>query len=136
MRELHKHAAVFEAAMRGEADDWEVSCNTWSSDEWKPAGGYLDVLYTCTDNWNSRRKQKTHVVNGFTVPEPLLEIPSVGEFFYLEDAVKSRFFDAQIWDVREFYKFAFSRGIAHATKEGAIANCKARLGIDPYKDES
>ena len=135
MSKLHKHAAVFEAAMRGQADEWEVYHFLWGKDNWCDAERRLDQIYKTPNEWNSRRKQKTHVVNGFTVPEPLREAPPKNSMYYIEEPADSEFCRGYEWD-SDFDARCMRRGIAHATKEGAIANCKARLGIDPYKDES
>lgn len=133
----HKHAEVFEAAARGEADEFEVSAISWNDPfDWRPAANYLDVIYNTPDIWSSRRKQKTHVVNGFTVPEPLTVKPNRGEHFFTENAGVEDFNSELTWLDIKFDNLLFRRGVAYATKEGAIANCKARLGLDPYKDES
>lgn len=133
MSEQHKHAAVFEAAMQGKADEWEVNVPKWGLD-WQCAIDHLSRLYSTPDNFLSRRKQKTHVVNGFTVPEPLREPPEKDSTYYVEEASYDDFYNIYQWN-SDFDTRCLERGIAHATKEGAIANCKARLGIDPYKDD-
>jgi hypothetical protein len=132
----HKHAAVFLAAARGEADEYEAQYRTLERHKWWSASDILNDLYECPDGWTSRRKQKTHTVNGFTVPEPLREIPQVGSMYSVEYPSNTSFFETFRWNTDSSDSRSIERGIAHATKEGAIANCKARLGIDPAKDES
>ena len=132
----HKHADVFEAAARGEADEWEVHGFGWPQDSWQAASEYpnLDSIYNKPGSWESRRKEKTHVVNGFTVPKPLRVPDADGSAYFVESLSEPELFDIPWTNVPS--PNWIKRGIVHATKEGAIANCKARLGIDPYKDES
>ena len=130
----HKHAAVFEAAAQGKVDEWEVNAIRWGSYVWDNAINYLNTLYNNPDILTSRRKQKTHIVNGFTVPEPLRDEPAIYEPFFVEQPAGKSFCIEFSWGGFDIAKNSFERGIAHATKEGAIANCKARLGIDPYKE--
>ena len=127
MSEQHKHAAVFESAMQGKADEWEVNCDKWDRYFWVSADEWLQSIYLSPDSWTSRRKQKTHVVNGFTVPEPLWEHPESGDGYHVEMATYPSFFESLRWTRDSYDVKNFERGIAHATAEGAIANCKARL---------
>lgn len=79
-----------------------------------------------------RLKQETVTINGFEVPAPLKEY--AGNRVYSE-ALESKSFCYPLEFSREnrIYRSRLHRGILHATKENAIASCKARLGIDPYK---
>ena len=78
-------------------------------------------------------KPRTHIVNGFEVPAPVKSM-SVGEqCFYPNESdpdwYESDTFDGGAWDMR-----MLNRGSCFATKEAAIANAKARCGIDPTKE--
>lgn len=76
-----------------------------------------------------RRKPQHIMVNGFKVPKPLDVMPTHGDVCH-PALDQSDFYDvanvASGW-----VKRCFERGIAHATKEAAVAHAKAMLGIDP-----
>ena len=78
-------------------------------------------------------KPRTHIVNGFDVPAPVKSM-SIGEqCFYPNESdpdwYESDTFDGGEWDMR-----VLKRNSCFATKEAAIANAKARCGIDPNKE--
>jgi hypothetical protein len=79
--------------------------------------------------WQIRRKPQHIMVNGFKVPKPFDVIPMHGDVYY-PALDQNDFYDvgnvASGWISR-----CCERGIAHATKEAAIAHAKAMLGIDP-----
>ena len=144
MSEQHKHAAVlraiadgvpiceFEARLIDFYNSWSGLQKCYAADE--VSGNEADGWITHPEKWEIRRKQKTHIVNGFTVPEPLLEIPPINTEYFVESLQNKEYYEvfSACIDYLDFR--ALQRGIAHATQEGAIANCKARLGIDHYKD--
>lgn len=80
-------------------------------------------------------KPKTHIVNGFEVPFGDAEFELHEKCFYpaldLEDIVDWHRFSDDSFD-----RLIISRGIAFKTKEAAIANAKAMLGIDPYGEDA
>lgn len=76
--------------------------------------------------------KKTHKVNGFEVPMPLKIAPEKGDRFWVEILSSEGFCAEIVWCGGSFSKMVMERGIAHSTEESAIANAKARLGIDPY----
>jgi hypothetical protein len=83
-----------------------------------------------------RRKPQTVKINGFEVPAPLKEALADGDEYFIEAPNVSEFYIIEFWgggavDAEKYDQMQLHRGIAHATKEGAIASCKARLGIDP-----
>ena len=78
-------------------------------------------------------KPKTRAINGYEVPDCLHKEPNT-EYIFLEDlAVSSLVIKIDLKHSTGFDS-TYERGILHATKEGAIASCKARLGIDPYSN--
>jgi hypothetical protein len=85
------------------------------------------------DHIQYRRKPQTVNINGFEVPAPLKETPSLRRY-YIELAHTSSFYSGETWEDTGTDRRWLKRGIAHATKEAAIASCKARLGIDPNGD--
>lgn len=83
---------------------------------------------------NFRIKPETVTINGFEVPAPLKKLPQ-GQLFYAESPHDLIYVESYRGNVSsEWEDRALSRGLIHATAENAIMSCKARLGIDPYKD--
>jgi hypothetical protein len=81
-------------------------------------------------DYQYRRKPQTVTINGFEVPAPLKE-GIKGVQYYIEQPDNHAFFNDYSWADDDFDLRCLDRSIAHTTKEGAIASCKARLGIDP-----
>jgi hypothetical protein len=98
-----------------------------------PAFVWLEL--TGHPNWQTdrgyRRKPQTVKINGFEVPAPLSEVPNNDTEYFIEEPTADQFYDYAHWSGHSVDFRFLDRGIAHATKEGAIASCKARLGIDP-----
>ena len=82
-------------------------------------------------NWHVRRKQRTHVVNGFTVPAPLDKELSSGDFYFMPSLTERYLSIRESWGGQEADKRWLERGLCFATEEAAIANAKAMLKIDP-----
>ena len=81
-----------------------------------------------------RIQSKTRIINGFEVPDCLHKEPNT-DYIFLEDlALISLAVEIDLKHTSPFDS-TYKKGILHATKEGAIANCKARLGIDPYPND-
>lgn len=81
--------------------------------------------------WSIRRKPRTHVVNGFTVPAPMDKEPEHESIYYEASPKELAFFRSDIWFGKAYEQRSFKRGLFFATKEAAIANAKAMLKIDP-----
>lgn len=77
---------------------------------------------------------KTITVNGFEVPEPMIEAPKDGQRYFLASPASSLYFISSDWNDEDFDHRYISRGLVHSTKEAAIAHSKAMLGIDPNAD--
>lgn len=78
-----------------------------------------------------RRKPRTHMVNGFEVPAPMVEAP-IGDRAYWIPAIDSRSYaSCSFWDGDSFDATRLQRGLVHATKEAAVANAKAMVGVQP-----
>lgn len=135
MSEQHKHAAVLRDIANGvNFNEFEFNFTGWLDKTFICLTNASNEVFINPKGFNIRRKQKTHVVNGFTVPEPLRDEPLRNSMYFIEEPSAVKFYSNFRWD-SDFDKRCMKRGIVHATKEGAIANCKARLGIDPYKDD-
>ena len=74
---------------------------------------------------------RTRIVNGFEVPVAESEAPKHDTLYFIEDLLDKDYYDTYTWvgdssDIR-----ALARDILHLSPENAIANTKAKLGIDP-----
>jgi len=97
-------------------------------DEWQYLRvGKIDSYYS----FKLRIKPKTRIINGYEVPDCLHEEPKDQETTFIESINSADYFYSVVWDLSLLHDKNYLRGICHATKEGAIASCKARLGIDP-----
>lgn len=80
-----------------------------------------------------RIKPATVTINGFEVPAPLRT--AVVGHVYSESPYKDCFYNERYYYTTSSWdQTGLQRGMIHSTKENAIMSCKARLGIDPYKD--
>jgi hypothetical protein len=125
----HPHAEVLRAIADGvPLSEFEASpTNDWcdASDLYHRIGDMVRF----PEKWQIRRKPQHIMVNGFKVPKPLDVMPEFGDVFSAsieEEPLFSSCICCSTWAKR-----CFERGIAHATKEAAIAHAKAMLGIDP-----
>lgn len=88
----------------------------------------------CVD-YEYRIKKPMRTINGFEVPAQEAEIIIDRNTIYcIPDFVADNLYIYR--EGRYLPKEAVSRGIVFDNKEAAIANAKAMLGIDPYKEES
>lgn len=79
-------------------------------------------------------KQKTHIVNGFEVPAPETKAPDRGVEHYLPEVIAADYYASNRWYGADADNRILSRNILFLTKEDAIANAKAMLGINPYEE--
>lgn len=69
----HPDTEILRAIADGEPlENFEIRYKDWANDRWNPFGEdyWIDWFYM-PENWQFRRKQKTIMVNGFEVPEPV-----------------------------------------------------------------
>lgn len=90
----------------------------------------LPVHDVLSGDFKFRRKEKTRVINGFTVPAPLREIV-LKERYYLSNPFDSTFSSKEVFLGEAIDIQWLNRGLCFATKEAAIANAKAMCGINP-----
>lgn len=79
-------------------------------------------------NIEYRRKPRT-ITLIVTLPEPMREAPAVGTEYWVEYPTDWGNAFNFTWANGEMDYLWLSRGIAHTTKEAAVASCKARLGV-------
>lgn len=79
-------------------------------------------------------KPKTHIVNGFEVPAPESEPLKTNVKYYCSDSSEPDWFFWSTWVGDETDTMWLARNLVFLNKEDAIANAKAMLGIDPYKE--
>ena len=130
----HPHAEVLRAIADG------VPLSEFEVKSTKDKDGYWNELQFASiiknpAGWEIRRKPQHIMVNGFKVPKPLDVEPMDGE------KVFAAWISASMGDEEDCFDSSYSPsgycrraikyGIAHATKEAAIAHAKAMLGIDP-----
>lgn len=88
----------------------------------------------CENSHRVELAPRTHVVNGFTVPAPEVQTLTKNDSYYMPDASIRVWFVEYAWFKDSSDKRFLERGLVHLTKEAAIANAKAMLGIDPYSE--
>lgn len=78
---------------------------------------------------------KTRVINGFEVPAPETTAPDDLSVYFTPNVLIKEFYSVMPWSNEcEWDKRVLSRGLVFLTKEAAIANAKAMIGIDPYAE--
>lgn len=130
----HKHTDVLRAIADGvPLSEFEVWYKFWETKDFQPLVNYW-LWVEEPELWEIRRKQRTHVVNGFTVPAPMDKEPSKDVFYFMTSPYASEYYAKSSWTGLQCEKLWLKRGIVHATKEAAVANAKAMLKIDPSKE--
>lgn len=80
-----------------------------------------------------RIKQRTIMVNGFEVPEPMREAPKEGVHFWAAQFENDCMVEVYDYDSSDNHSKRYLKlGLCHTTKKAAVAHAKAMLGIDPY----
>ena len=130
----HPHAEILRAIADGvPLSEFELTCHPNEKDVWDNMGNgtkWGSWIHN-PEEWLVRRKQRTHVVNGFTVPAPMDKEPEQESLYYMASPQDLEFSRADMWFGKNYEKRSFARGLCFATKEAAIANAKAMLKIDP-----
>ena len=130
----HPHAEILRAIADGvPLSEFELTCHPNEKDVWDNMGNgtkWGSWIHN-PEEWLVRRKPRTHVVNGFTVPAPMDKALDVEHDYFLPALNSSVYFTAHAWCGTGSDLLCFGRGLCFATKEAAIANAKAMLGIDP-----
>lgn len=122
----HKHAAVLRALADGEPmEKFEV---TWGTKRfWVQLDNYQHALLQ-PETYDIRRKQEFITVNGYKVPKPRACWDKSGKYVYVPRPDNPTWYDAYAGGCPPHL---LQRGIAHETKEAAIAHARAMTGINP-----
>ena len=130
----HPHAEILRAIADGvPLSDFELTCRPNEKDVWDNMGNgtkWGSWIHN-PEEWMVRRKQRTHVVNGFTVPAPMDKALSSGDNYFVPSLVADTYVAKHCWADYSCELAWLQRGLCFATKESAIANAKAMLKIDP-----
>jgi len=120
------------------AEDAAETDKPWERWEAKHTMCARDVKYATLvghPEWSKsilyRRKPRTHMVNGFEVPEPMREV-RYGTWVWVADPGHVDFCHEEAMANAPCDFEWIKRGLVHATKDAAIANAKAMLNINPY----
>lgn len=81
-----------------------------------------------------RRKVKTRVINGYTVPAPVTEAPKLNSTYWVCDPSLQNWRLKSYWSNDNYDNVLFQRGLVFLDEKSAIANAKAMCGINPTKD--
>jgi len=77
---------------------------------------------------------KTRIINGFEVPVPEERAPALRSWYLTVDFSEREMILYSLWNNGLIDAAMLKRGLVFLTKEDAIANAKAMLGIDPYAE--
>ena len=131
--EPHVHAA----SMKLYAEDAAETDKPW--ERWEVLAVGHQFWNTCVEGlyWHPsnsyRRKRKTRVVNGFSVPAPETKAPASNSLYYA--ALTNREYwistGGYLWVGDKIDLRFLSRGLVFLNKDDAVANAKAMCGIDP-----
>jgi len=139
----HPHAEL----MLQYAQDAMETDKPWERWEYLDISGeWMPFYYHRMDNqpspaWQSniqyRRKSKTIRVNGFDVPEPMMEKPTTNQRYFVPSIGDQEWFYSSKWEHYPTQVRCFERNLCHSTKNGAIKHGMALCGIDPstYKGD-
>ena len=127
----HPHAEILRAIADGvPLSEFEVTNNGRNWLNVKDAK-MTDWFFSDPQQWQVRRKPRTHVVNGFTVPAPLVSLTHAEDYFLVCIQDGNPRAETRHNNTETIGALHCRRGIVHSTKEAAIANAKAMLKIDP-----
>tara|TARA_R110000851_G_scaffold329453_1_gene501356 strand:+ start:67 stop:450 length:384 start_codon:yes stop_codon:yes gene_type:complete len=76
---------------------------------------------------------RTHKVNGFVVPAPMMEKPKQEEEIWLSMPTDDEWSECDKWNDHPIFYRYLERGLCFTTKEAAQQNALAMLGRDPAK---
>ena len=120
-------APIITAAAAGKVAQYLAADGTWYA---------ITGVFVYPNKYRVKPEEpKTIKVNGFDVPEPMRAAPLRMVKFYIPAMTVRDLHVINSWVGSEYDRRALKLGVAHSTKEAAVAHAKAMLGIDPYADE-
>jgi hypothetical protein len=121
----HKHAWALRLIADGVSlNEFEVKVITGEGGWFKPqVGSFINN----PDYYLVRRKERTHVVNGFIVPAPMIELPT--DTYYTPSVHAIEWYC--VLSHSGWTKDYLDRGLCFENKQAAIMNAMAMCGIDP-----
>lgn len=105
---------------------------TWSTQGRFYGGLVGDSSLDIIGMWTEPRI--TRIINGFEVPAPETEEPRVDSVYFSTTLLSGELYGDYAWANDNFDLTLLKRGLVFLTKEDAIANAKAMLGINPYEE--
>ena len=99
--------------------------------EWEVLWDEVSVKTLLDSGLTYRRKPRTRVVNGFTVPAPIAFLPIQDEPVFMANTYATGWVSESHWSNNASDSIWLDRGLLFSTKEAAIANAKAMVGVDP-----
>ena len=122
--------------LRAIADGKELQFEEWDG-KWSPQDT-ADALheFAAKDYMPNRYRVKpaTITVNGIEVPEPMRERPPSGTRYFAASLARDDLASPLVWDDDDQDRIMLSRGVAHLTKDAAIAHAEAMIA--PSKREA
>lgn len=99
---------------------------------WKPEGAYgeYESVYDIIGMY-----PKTRIINGFEVPAPEVEELELGCSYFAPYIHSDKYLARLTWNGDDCDMRSLKRGLVFLSKEDAIANAKAMLGISPLLNE-
>lgn len=123
----HPHKDILIAVANGlKTNEIEVKHYQWQ--EWQNGREYSSWMSpTTAGNWQVRLVPKTMLFNGQQLPVPMETAPEKGAIVYLPDLVKKDKSCWMVWDNTKWQEKLLDQGLAHSTKEAAIAWANAMI---------
>lgn len=123
-------AEVMQAIAGGKtADDFEVIWGTYHM--WFELSDPVVGSYVYESDPVFRLKVKTREINGFTVPIAMTVEPEEDTAYWFIKFTEKELVSQSRWDGYNIDLMLLKIGVCFSTKEAAMANAKAMLGVDP-----
>lgn len=131
----HPNAEILYAIIDGEEVQWttldDAEGKCWQTLSEEHHGVMAQVLLGSHNKWKLRIKPSTVTINGVELEDDRVSSAELksGQKYFIEVMHIEELCNTEHYTGHEYDSSYIQRGIAHHTREGAIAFCKARLGI-------
>lgn len=127
----HPHAEILRAIIDGKEVQWRINNahSKWITLDEDHDNAIAHVFKRYSNDLQFRIKSNTVTINGVELEDDRVTSEEGLDKMYLETPWNEDFFEADYFNGASSDILSIQRGIAHHTREGAIAFCKARLGI-------